>query len=574
MAREAGRHALAIGVSGYGLDPALPALRTPVADAEAVARSLERFCSFGGVRTLSDPGKAQIEEAITTLLLDRSEGDLALLYFSGHGTLGHQTRLYLCAADTRTTNLFATGLDVKWLGEVMEASPAGQIVLVLDCCYAGGAVNAVKTADQTVAAVLNAGRGKYVITSSSAFELSNELSGDAHSLFTKWWLHGLADGRADQDGDGIVTLEELYAHVHQGVTTDDPGQTPQLIQYKVGTGAVELVRSAATVPGSVRAARVQVDELPILSRRFSEGRIVPLLGPGLFGDGPLSNTAIARALLARGGLESLGDCDLPAAAEYLGREDRPELLRTLHEILEAGAARTVAPPLCEALVAYARGVKAGTAGGAGEAGRPPLFVISTSYDDVVEQALLRGGLELAVVAHVLHSEGTAWQGQVVTWQRGPATCAATICPPDKLLLNPAWQVVVYKPLGSPHLNAWLEQDPSSPCAWDGVDTVVATESDHVDFVGGAQRQRASMPNVLAARLRSKQILYLGYQADLWHYRLVQTFLKVQGGKDYTVRLNASPYEEGWWNALKAQTIRLDPDNFGRLLAEAVGGAVP
>src|SRR5207244_11269904 len=56
-----------------------------------------------------------------------------------------------------------------------------------------------------------------------------QLTGQAQpSLFTGAIVQGLRTGEADRDRDGMVSVTDLYSHVHDGVRASKRGQTPKL----------------------------------------------------------------------------------------------------------------------------------------------------------------------------------------------------------------------------------------------------------------------------------------------------------------------------------------------------------
>jgi type II secretory pathway pseudopilin PulG len=77
------------------------------------------------------------------------------------------------------------------------------------------------------------GRGRAVITSSTALEYSFELDTGhvtgkaAPSVFTEALVEGLRTGRADRDRDGLVSVDDLYGYVYERVREVTPHQTPE-----------------------------------------------------------------------------------------------------------------------------------------------------------------------------------------------------------------------------------------------------------------------------------------------------------------------------------------------------------
>ena len=78
-----------------------------------------------------------------------------------------------------------------------------------------------------------------ILTASSANEVSAENDRLAHGIFTYFLLEGLR-GKADIDGDGIVTVDESYRYVFDKVTTES-GQEQH--PAKIGTVEGRIVLS-------------------------------------------------------------------------------------------------------------------------------------------------------------------------------------------------------------------------------------------------------------------------------------------------------------------------------------------
>jgi uncharacterized caspase-like protein len=85
------------------------------------------------------------------------------------------------------------------------------------------------------------GKGKVILSASAANEVSVEKDEFKHGVFTYYLLEGL-NGGADADGDGAVTMDEVYRYVSEKV----PRATGQE-QHPVKKGSVEgtLVMSIA-----------------------------------------------------------------------------------------------------------------------------------------------------------------------------------------------------------------------------------------------------------------------------------------------------------------------------------------
>jgi hypothetical protein len=225
--------ALLVATAEYG-DPAFRQLRTPGHDVEALRRVLEDP-AIGGmdVRALVNQPGQLVEEEIEGFFADRKPDDLLVLYLSCHGVKDQDGRLYFAATDTKLQRLAASGISSTFVNEQMGNSRSKRVVLLLDCCYSGAFARgfAPRGGEGVELKERLQGRGRVVITASSAMEYAFEagqLTSDSGqpSVFTAAVVQGLATGEADRDGDGRVSVDELYDFVFDRVRQTTPDQRP------------------------------------------------------------------------------------------------------------------------------------------------------------------------------------------------------------------------------------------------------------------------------------------------------------------------------------------------------------
>lgn len=253
------RRALVIANLEYQ-DVALHALRAPADD----ARGLERVLGdplIGGfeVEVCLDHDEPAIRRKIADFFADRAREDLLVLHYSGHGIKDMRGRLHLAARDTDLTRLASTAVPAAFLDDRMAECASQRIVLILDCCYSGAFTRGtLSRADRSVhVAEEFGGLGRVVLTASNATEYSFEgtllaESDGQPSVFTSALVRGLETGAADLDGNGEITVDELYDYTYQQVRREQPNQTP-MKESRV-EGALVLARSVrgAILPGPIR----------------------------------------------------------------------------------------------------------------------------------------------------------------------------------------------------------------------------------------------------------------------------------------------------------------------------------
>ena len=276
------RLALVIGNSIYR-DPALSGLTSPGADVGALADILlsPEIGGFDDVKLLVNTSSATLRRSISSFFSQKTREDLLLLYFSGHGVLDDQGRLYLAAKDTEKDLLGGTAIPAAFITDEMNRSRSNRQVLILDCCHSGafsrGAKGTIGASVGTAAAFEGTGTGRVVLTATDATQFAwegDQVIGQAeNSLFTHYMVKGLQTGEADADGDGKITIDELYDYVYSHIIQQTTWQTPGKWSYKE-QGEIIIAQSAR--PSDARKQTLVMHELEDeliqkLGKRYTQG---------------------------------------------------------------------------------------------------------------------------------------------------------------------------------------------------------------------------------------------------------------------------------------------------------------
>lgn len=195
--------AVLIGVDDYD-DPyygGLPSARVNVEQLGAVLRNKRhgRLPSFAITSLLSPTRDALINEV--EWAADEAKS-LLLCYFAGHGYLHRdpgapRPELYLLPRTATSTNPTLHGIRYAGLRDLLAASGAKRVVLILDCCYSGNA---------TREGGLPHRRAFALITSSKPQSRHGSGDGTGPSPFTRALLTALREGVDDYD---VVTVDGL-----------------------------------------------------------------------------------------------------------------------------------------------------------------------------------------------------------------------------------------------------------------------------------------------------------------------------------------------------------------------------
>jgi molecular chaperone DnaK len=206
------------------------------------------------VETLVDVGQRAAMRTLESFFTGAGRDDLLLLHLSLHGWKDVRNRLYFVMRDTERDYPGSTAVAAETVGTFMGESRSRRVVVLLDCCYSGAfTLNALRRDAGTPTVDIAepfAGNGRVVLTASTALQYSHEGEQDVRysrtpaqpSVFTSAVVSGLRDGSADLDGDGLVSVDELYDYVHEQVRQRIAGQTPTL-SVDSAQGTIYLTRS-------------------------------------------------------------------------------------------------------------------------------------------------------------------------------------------------------------------------------------------------------------------------------------------------------------------------------------------
>ncbi len=303
------RAALVIATTSYR-DASLRRLRSPATDVSNLADVLANQ-SIGNfiVRDIVDYNGQDLREEITDFLEGRSPDDTVLLYLSCHGILDNRRRLYFAATDTRKEKVRATGVPSSWLVECLDDCRARRQILILDCCFSGAFNRGLIKGEEDVGLEdVMRGRGRVVLTASNAREyafeaLSDELPSEDEpaqgSVFTSALIDGLRSGRADKNGNGIITVDDAYDYAYNQLRARGTAQTPQRF---LSEGEGDIILALNPHGPTATGAHADGDEGPGASERDGWGGLRPGVADGaLLNDKNLyvKNPQVARAEILR-----------------------------------------------------------------------------------------------------------------------------------------------------------------------------------------------------------------------------------------------------------------------------------
>ena len=265
---------LAIGVSRYQA-PELN-LQYAASDARAIAGTLQRQGGgrvYRDVQTLvltdEEVTRERILGSLQQFLGRAGPDDVVAIFVAGHGVQDHASGSYYFLPFGATgTNLVSAGLrmsDFDEMVRVVRRNVRG-VVLLLDTCHAGAlrptSPGVVMADDPT--ARMSAGEGFFLLAATRPGEDSKEEPDLAHGAFTYALLEGLG-GAADADGDGVISVSDLFGYVARRVPQLTGGLQHPYNKFE-GT---DLIFAAVTAPAVAATGVPSGDRGAVLPRPAS-----------------------------------------------------------------------------------------------------------------------------------------------------------------------------------------------------------------------------------------------------------------------------------------------------------------
>jgi len=149
--------------------------------------------------------------------------DRVFVFFAGHGAtrkLASGRELgYIVPVDADLTNFEGSAISMTNFQDISEAIPAKHVLFVMDSCYSGLALTrgGGQAASQNYLNEISRREARQMFTAGGADQQVADNGPNGHSVFTWTLLQGL-EGRADLNGDGVITATELAAYVAPAVS--------------------------------------------------------------------------------------------------------------------------------------------------------------------------------------------------------------------------------------------------------------------------------------------------------------------------------------------------------------------
>lgn len=201
--------ALVVGINDYPGNKLTGCVRDAMEMGKILSENGDGSPNFEIKYALDVKTKSDLYRKVMSLF-NEGEADIALFYFSGHGTDLFDGKLV-----TPDYNQMDMGVSMSDILSMANKSKSKNKIIILDCCFSGKfGENSIINSNESVLA-----SGVTIITASNRDEYSMEVPGGdgipGHGVFTELLIQGLKGGAADVCGN--ITPASLYSFVDQSL---------------------------------------------------------------------------------------------------------------------------------------------------------------------------------------------------------------------------------------------------------------------------------------------------------------------------------------------------------------------
>ncbi|MFH1115038.1 MAG: ankyrin repeat domain-containing protein [Pseudomonadota bacterium] len=244
-------YAVVVGISDYK-DKSINRIGSASVDARDFAEFLQgqkKVFKEQHVKLLTDDKatKMEIDILLQSWLKEAKESDTIVIFLSGHGEpdLHSENAFYFLPWDVRPQHPAQTAVRMSGFLNLVNQYRAKRVLLIADSCHSGGFLSemsgpqAKSHGSRTLALTrfieeMEASAGVAALFSSKPDQTSWHLPPMRNSVFTHYLLKGLK-GKADVNGDGIVTFYEAYQYAWRltkertNGTQEPYGRAPRIV---------------------------------------------------------------------------------------------------------------------------------------------------------------------------------------------------------------------------------------------------------------------------------------------------------------------------------------------------------
>lgn len=263
------RSAVIVGVSEYS-DETIGNIPGVAADSARLSKLLEaeRVGGFDHVSLLLNPGYQEGVDGLNSLFGGRDPDDLLLLHIISQMSRDAEGRLHFLLSDSILSDPRSTAMSADWLSRQIARCRCARIVVMIDGSCPGGPPKLVVGGDDARGMSSNATSvaafppfGRALIAYEASIATSNSTTGMTARIesFTHAVCGGLVSGAADMNGDGDITVDDLYGYLKEELLLQVPCKIPLLQTDGTHSGALVVARNSALAPAIPAIAPLSTD---------------------------------------------------------------------------------------------------------------------------------------------------------------------------------------------------------------------------------------------------------------------------------------------------------------------------
>ncbi|MBP7780768.1 MAG: WG repeat-containing protein [Paludibacteraceae bacterium] len=227
-------HLLAVGISDYD-QPDLK-LKNAAKDATDFVNAvrgcnISQYDKIGSATVITDKNATDknIKKGLSTLINNVGQGDVVMLFFSGHGAKEDGVTYFL-SSNAESNDLFSSAVNFEVIKTAVRRlkEKKCRILIFMDACHSG-AMYGQKSAAESYTLAEPGAIGFY---SSTESQKSNESEKWENGIFTKALIDGLKGQAADADGN--ITLDGLQRYIRETVRKATNGAQMPIFENQQG----------------------------------------------------------------------------------------------------------------------------------------------------------------------------------------------------------------------------------------------------------------------------------------------------------------------------------------------------
>ena len=308
--------ALLVGTADYS-DPTIPSLPAVRNNLNALARLMRHPNRIGlredAVRTILNPtSSVDVMQALKALV--RTEPEVILIYYSGHGLIGDRGNLYLALQGSLQDEPDYTALEGDLIKRVLADSGIGTRILIVDCCYSGRML-ATMAGYQTIIRTKLDVAGTVTVASAPPNVEALAVPGEKFTAFTQELINVLDRGIKDIQEE-YLDVELVMAQVRRElirkgrpsprVLNEDAAHHIPLVMNAARSDLLTRLPPAERTPTPLPSSASSTRQSVIRTALTVEGSVVPLLRWNRYISGVAFSTN-GRLLATSGSSYSVGN---------------------------------------------------------------------------------------------------------------------------------------------------------------------------------------------------------------------------------------------------------------------------